>query len=83
MNRTRLLDKIAGGVITAGITTLMMGFMLIWITAEPEVEEGGYTITIEYDCRDVALDPSEFSEQVTTECLKKFNPGRSVQAPSV
>jgi hypothetical protein len=72
MSRVRLIDKIFSAVITAVTTILMLGFLLLWITnSEPVIEDDGTTVTIEYDCKEVIVEPDDFPQQVVDECSSK------------
>ena len=71
MKNKRLLDKIASAFITASTTVLMFGLAVLWLSSEPEVEDDGNTVTIEYDCREVMAQPQDFPDQVVSECVHK------------
>lgn len=83
-SKKSLIERLCDAVVIGVVTTLMMGFMFIWLTSDSESDiDEGMSVTIEYDCREAVLQPDEFPSEVVNECRDKFRFMKDNSKPTV
>ena len=81
LNKRALISGLFYALITAVTTTGMVAFLLFWASIdETEIEPDTFTVTIEYNCKDVIASPAEYTPEIVEECNVK---ARSMMKASI